>query len=413
MILLNQGDKPIRFYQNGRYLEFYKRNSPLMYKYDLAEDLFFCLKRSDESRERRGASDVKRWFRNCHIVTDDQKLATMFKYCQDRCPDQQDVKRIMSLFRDDNTKKIEKWAALGTQFVYNKNWGTRNYQRNTDWGINYSPADIPNDIRTYISSKTWTITDLNKILNCYHDADDISCQIFQEINKHPEYESAFIRVARGVTHHHLYDEGIIRGLTDLANRFNLKIPRLMIYLHYLNEVEKIDVLDLICSYESYLEAELEKCGGKKNKMFKYPNNYKSVFFAQQEVLRRKRELANYDLLEDAVANQHLEYADDDFMIIVPKSPEDVEDEGRQQKHCIANQYLNHIACGDTICVFMRRTDEPYKSLITIEIRNNKIRQACIGNNNRVPEEYQGWIIDWAARKGVEIDEDSWATRLVY
>ena len=410
---MNRGEKEIKFYHNGRFLQFYKRNSPLMYKYDLSTGDFFCFRRSDETRERRSSSDVRRWFKDCKVVTDDQKLVTMFQYCQARCRDKNNVKHIMELFNNEQTATVEKWAALGIQLTYSKGFGTRNYQRETEFNISQTPSDVPADVRTYVSSKTWTIADLNKVLNCYHNADDLTCQIFQEINEHPEYESAFIRVARGVTHHHLYDEGIIRTLTNLANRFNLKIPRLMIYLHYLNEIEKIDVLDLICSYESYLEAELEKCEGKKNKMFKYPNNYKSVFFAQQEVLRRKRELANYDFSEDAVANQHLEYADDDFMIIVPKSPEDVEDEGRQQKHCIAQSYLDHIACGDTVCVFMRRTSEPDKSLITIEIRNNKIRQACIGKNHTVPEDLQGWIINWACLKGIEVDDDSWSTTLVY
>lgn len=413
MILLNQGDKEIKFYQNGRFLEFYKRNSPLMYKYDLATNDFFCFKRSDESQTHRSNSEVKRWFKGCKIVTDDQKLYTMFKYGQQRCPDSQDIKSIMRLFCTDGMSIVEKWAALGMQLIYSKGWGTRNYVRENNFYIEHAPADIPNDIRTYIASKTWTITELNRVLNIYNNADEILCQIFQEINEHPEYESAFIKVVRGAAYNYLYNSEAMADLHHLITHFNLKVPRLMIYLHYLNEVERIDVIELLGSYESYLRAELAKCDGKRNKMFKYPNHFKSTFYVQQEVLRRERELANYDLSDDAVANQHLEYADDDFMIIVPKSPEDIQEEGRQQKHCIAQAYLNHIACGDTVCVFMRRTSEPDKSLITIEVRNGVIRQACIGKNNVIPDEYRGWIRNWAASKDIEINDDSWSTRLVY
>lgn len=413
MILLNQGDKEIVFSQNGRFLEFYKRNSPLMYKYDLSTNDFFCFKRSDESQTHRSSSEVKRWFRGCKIVTDDQKLYTMFKYGQQRCPDNQDIKSIMQLFRTDGMSVVEKWAALGMQLIYNRGWGTRNYVRETDFYIEYAPADVPNEIRTYAAAKTWTITELNRFLNTYHDADDIICQIFDSIMQHPEYESAFIKVIHGTAYNYLHDHDAMEVLHHIITDFNLRVPRLMIYLHYLNEMERIDVAELLGSYESYLIAELEKCNGKKNKMFKYPNHFKSIFYTQQEILRREQELANYDLSNDAAANQYLEYADDDFMIIVPKNPEDVQDEGRQQGHCIAQAYLNHIACGDTVCVFMRRTSEPDKSLITIEIRNGVIRQACIGRNHTVPYEYREWIEEWAAAKDVRIDADSWSTTLAY
>ena len=52
-----------------------------------------------------------------------------------------------------------------------------------------------------------------------------------------------------------------------------------------------------------------------------------------------------------------------------------------------------------------------ESLITIEIRNNYIRQACIGDNDPVPERYKNWIRYWAAMKGVQINADSWSTML--
>ena len=416
MILLNPDkDKEIVLRQNGRFLEFYKRNSPLMYKFDLSSGDFFCSKVREDTHEYRNSSDVKRWFRNCKLTTEDQKLYTMFSYGRYVCPDKENVKRIMEEFDRDRMDTVEKWAALGLRLDFNRGFGTSNYQTEQSFSIDYNPGDIPPALRTYLSSKTWSIGQLNNILEHLHDIPDTVAEIFDEINKHPEYESAFIRVNNdSQVVNDLHNQSLLNTLSILINEYNLKVPRLMIYLHYLNEIEKISADKLIRTYRSYLQCELEHRDGKRNKMYKYPNHYLSTYYIQQEVIRREMELDNYDLSEDAVANQHLEYQDDDFMIIVPKSPEDVQDEGRQQRHCIAQQYLNHIACGDTICVFMRRTSEPHKSLITIEIRNGTMRQACIGNNDEVPAEYKNWIRHWADLKGVIIDEeDSWKTSLIY
>ena len=44
-------DKTIVLSQNGRYLEFTKRGSPLIYKYDMGSHDFFCEER--RSGERR------------------------------------------------------------------------------------------------------------------------------------------------------------------------------------------------------------------------------------------------------------------------------------------------------------------------------------------------------------------------
>ena len=162
-----------------------------------------------------------------------------------------------------------------------------------------------------------------------------------------------------------------------------------------------------------MRDELAHRNGKRNKMFKFPNNYMTVFHAQQEIKRREAELENYSPNDHVYDNEYLEYEDDEFKIIIPRGPEDVREEARQMHHCIARSYMNHIADGDTVVVFMRRTAEPDTSLITIEIRNNTMRQACVQRNRRVPDEYRPWIRNWARMKGVQINDNSWRTTLVY
>ena len=146
-------------------------------------------------------------------------------------------------------------------------------------------------------------------------------------------------------------------------------------------------------------------------MYKFPRYYYSEYYKQQARIRRRNELTNYNPEEVEYEFAYLEHEDEEFKIILPRSPEDVQDEADQQGHCVADRFMDTIAAGDTCVVFMRRTNRPNKSLITIEIRNNHIRQACIGNNDPVPERYRDWIRNWAAMKRVQLTNDSWSTML--
>ena len=86
-------------------------------------------------------------------------------------------------------------------------------------------------------------------------------------------------------------------------------------------------------------------------------------------------------------------------------------EARQQGHCLESRFMSSLASGNTGVVFMRRVEEIEKALITIEVRDKRVRQMCIGDNNRVPEEYRPHIYNWADEVGVKVDDDSWRTML--
>jgi hypothetical protein len=53
-------------------------------------------------------------------------------------------------------------------------------------------------------------------------------------------------------------------------------------------------------------------------------------------------------------------------------------------------------------LFMRKTDEIEKSLITIEVRGNKILQAKGVSNRRPKEKEDIFIKQWASKKGLVI-----------
>jgi len=86
-----------------------------------------------------------------------------------------------------------------------------------------------------------------------------------------------------------------------------------------------------------------------------------------------------------------------------KSVEALEDESVQQGHCVRD-YTQKYA--DAICdiYFMRKKECPEKSLVTIEVRNNKIYQKRIKKNelpnkkeNRFLEKWQEKVLSQSCR----------------
>ncbi len=408
-------DKEIELSQNGRYLEFNKRNSPIVYKYDMAEHTFLCYTRATNEIRMRHSGELNRWFK-AKITTEDDALAAMFVYAEQLSGHDTKITEIMGWFATTKMQRYEKWIRLGTKFrMANRGWGSSNNNEE----IKVEPGFLPVSIRNFVTTKTWTIRELNQFCTIISD---LECElndsenhklgeIFKELTENPEYVSDFIVIKNGQSDNYLFNYVALKRLIEIIKMYHLEVKRLMIYIHYLNGVELIDFEEIINTYPEYLEQELQDNNGNKNKMYKFPCNYYTEYHRQQARLRRRNELANYNPEEVEYEFAYLEYEDEKFKIILPRSPEDVQDEGDQQGHCVADRFMDTIAAGDTCVVFMRRSDRPNHSLITIEIRNNCIRQACIYDNDPVPEEYRPWIRSWAAMKGVQINSDSWSTML--
>lgn len=407
-------DKQIELTQNGRFLEFSKRNSPLVYKYSMRDHHFYCYTRATDEIRSRHRGEINRWFK-AQLVTEDDALAAMFKYALMLSENDTKISNIMSQFGTNQMATYEKWVRIGTKIRLSQlGWGSRRITEE----IQYDPSILPAIIRQFVITKTWRIQELNQfsqiINDLYIEGSDkenhILSEVFKEISEHPEYIQDFVVIKDGESTNYLINHTALRKLVEVIQQYNLEVKRLMIYIHYLNNVEYVNFENLLDKYPQYLEKELEK-QGRRNKMYKFPRFFHTEYNKRIELINRKNELANYNPTDVEYEFAYLEYEDEDFKIILPRSPEDVEEEGRQQGHCVAWRFMEAIAAGNTCVVFMRRTAEPDKSLITIEIVNNRIRQACIHNNESIPNSYRPWIRRWASLKGVEITSNSWTTHL--
>ncbi len=68
-----------------------------------------------------------------------------------------------------------------------------------------------------------------------------------------------------------------------------------------------------------------------------------------------------------------------LMIILPKSGDEIKEEGRVLHHCVGT-YVERVAKGETMILFVRKESEPSVPYFTLEYRDGKVIQ-CRGKNN--------------------------------
>ena len=89
----------------------------------------------------------------------------------------------------------------------------------------------------------------------------------------------------------------------------------------------------------------------------------------------------------------MEHTFGDYTFIYPESTQDIKDEAVNQNNCVAS-YIKNVINGNCHILFLRKKDNPTKSLVTIEVRNNKIVQARRRFNDPVTREQQTVIDKW-------------------
>jgi hypothetical protein len=79
----------------------------------------------------------------------------------------------------------------------------------------------------------------------------------------------------------------------------------------------------------------------------------------------------------------LEWKNKDFVVLYPKSSNEVIEEGKKLRHCVGS-YIQSVIQNECKIVFLRQKDAPEKPFVTIEISGGNIRQARgVGNSNPI------------------------------
>ena len=108
--------------------------------------------------------------------------------------------------------------------------------------------------------------------------------------------------------------------------------------------------------------------------------------------------------------QQYQYNSDDegsgeYCIIIPKDSTDLLIESNYMGNCVSD-YIENVANGTSVILFVREKNKPYKSFVTMEISNrNKLVQLKAKYNESAPVKVQRFIRSWAGEKGIKIATD--------
>ena len=129
-----------------------------------------------------------------------------------------------------------------------------------------------------------------------------------------------------------------------------------------------------------------------NKYDKYPSHFLTTHrIACRNYIRLKKEFQE-DLFKNRI-DKNLEYTYKDYKFIYPDCVQDIKDEAVSQNNCVAS-YIENVIDGKCHILFLRKKDSLDKSLVTIEVRDNKIVQAKRKFNYPVTNEDQEAIDVW-------------------
>lgn len=97
-----------------------------------------------------------------------------------------------------------------------------------------------------------------------------------------------------------------------------------------------------------------------------------------------------------------EYENKDFKVVVPATPQDLINEGRNNRNCVGS-YIQSFANGNSKIFFIRKASDPDSSYVTLEMRGSKITQAYLAANRTITDKktiafIDEWQIDLKKRK---------------
>ena len=139
---------------------------------------------------------------------------------------------------------------------------------------------------------------------------------------------------------------------------------------------------------------------------KYPKSLKlrhDLASKNLTIIVSDKEAKEMELVLRDKVYQDLAYKGKKYSVLLPTSANDIINEGKQLSHC-GGSYLDLVKNKKTMMLFMRNNDNLEKSLITLEVRNDTLRQYA-GFGDRYPnEEEMKFIYEYCKVKKLDIND---------
>ena len=128
-----------------------------------------------------------------------------------------------------------------------------------------------------------------------------------------------------------------------------------------------------------------------NKQILYPENIKKVHDKLlTEFKLKKNKLLSTKIKKISKKLENTKFTSGPYIIYPVTSYEELVEEGNNQHNCVRT-YADRIVNGTCLIYLMRKKDNPNKSLVTVEVRNKKVVQSRIKNNESTTPEQKKFL----------------------
>ena len=149
--------------------------------------------------------------------------------------------------------------------------------------------------------------------------------------------------------------------------------------------------NFIQSWEDYLDMQIQVYGRIQKKYSEYLASDEMSLSYKYSKLREAEQVQNFRQVSKRL--QMFEGKVGKYVIIAPKTPKDMIEEGQMMSNCVAS-YIERVANGNCMIFFMRTRKEPDRSLVTIEVRDGNLVQVKGRFNKRPTDEQNSAVNTW-------------------
>lgn len=155
---------------------------------------------------------------------------------------------------------------------------------------------------------------------------------------------------------------------------------------------------LVIIYVDYLHMCRRQAYDMKDKSVLSPKNCAAAHDREAERIQKINDAQKNKAFGMAYAGfaRKAALSNEELQIVCPKQANDLVAEGRALHHCVGS-YIDRVAEGRCLIVFVRRVEEPKKPYVTVEVRDGKVAQIH-GDHNSDPTEEVKMFVDLWSRK---------------
>jgi hypothetical protein len=185
-----------------------------------------------------------------------------------------------------------------------------------------------------------------------------------------------------------------------------KIRFLMDYKYVIDDIKQYTTIDRFIEYfrkkrlkdahlyRDYLKFAKELGLDLKNKRYLFPDKLKTMhdkYEKQVKIIKQEKMIKDIENRVKILTKNT--FKNKEFIIFPASSVESLIDESTQQNNCVRT-YAERYAEGECDIYFMRKVDEPSISLVTVEVKNNRVVQKRTKNNSKTNKKQDKFLETW-------------------